>query len=589
METERAAAASGTTAGTPIEATAEAAGELPTGRRRAVEVIRDPVVLAIAFTTLLALGLRVYYLSRPGFLLGVTEYDDGPYFGSAVRLVAGAMPYRDFVLVQPPGITLLMLPSALLAKITGTAWGMATGRMLTALAGTVCVPVMGRLVRHRGVFATLVACGVVAVFPDGVAASHTVLVEPWLVLFCLVGAVLVVDRDGLAAGRWLVAGGVAFGFAGVIEAWAIVPVLVMLALCLAHPVPGRSRLSRGLPFAGGVAAGFGIPVLPFAVAAPRGFYQSLIVAQVGPRSGATRVPLVSRLIEMTGLSDIRTPVHADLIFARFSLSPGLVSWTMVVLLLALAVGVPTILNLATGEPPTTLEWFALLSTELVVAMLLWPVQFHYHFAAFLAPFLALAIALPVPRMLSLRGRGSGHDAEQQAAPGERATAAGRAAAGRRLARQATSLAAVVIVVFTFIQARTESKLTPVVGPSAIAQAKRIIPPGACVVSDSAALLLLADRFLSDVPGCGVIDDGLGTDLALSHGLTPATGAANVPAVARLWGEAFDHAEFVWFSDHSWRRVAWSPAVLAYFQRDFKPILTDSYGDTLYRRYRGQAA
>ena len=91
-----------------------------------------PVNLTIIIITLVALVLRVYYqYTRPGFLLGVTEYDDGPYFGSAVRLVHGSMPYRDFVLVQPPGITLLMSPVGLLTYWTGTAWGLAIGRILT--------------------------------------------------------------------------------------------------------------------------------------------------------------------------------------------------------------------------------------------------------------------------------------------------------------------------------------------------------------------------------------------------------------------------------------------------------------------------
>ena len=75
----------------------------------------------------LALALRLLLLSRPGYLLGVTEYDDGPYFGSAVMLVHGLLPYKTFILVQPPGITLLMVPSALLSKVTGTATAMASG------------------------------------------------------------------------------------------------------------------------------------------------------------------------------------------------------------------------------------------------------------------------------------------------------------------------------------------------------------------------------------------------------------------------------------------------------------------------------
>ena len=48
-------------------------------------VALTPVTAAIAAATLLALGLRFYQLSRPGYLLGVNEYDDGNYFGSAAN------------------------------------------------------------------------------------------------------------------------------------------------------------------------------------------------------------------------------------------------------------------------------------------------------------------------------------------------------------------------------------------------------------------------------------------------------------------------------------------------------------------------
>jgi hypothetical protein len=519
-----------------------------------------PVNLVIAVATVIAIGLRAYYLSRPGFLLGVTEYDDGPYFASAVHLTQGSMPYRDFVLVQPPGITLIMTPVALLAKATGTAWAMAAGRILTAVASVADVVLIGLLVRHRGVLATLVACGLLACFPDSVSAAHTILVEPWLVLFCLAGLLATFSGDRLVSGRRLAIGGVAFGLAGVVEAWAIVPVLVLLALCLADPLPGRNRLARAAPFAAGVAAGFCVPVLPFAVASPRGFYRSLVTAQIGPRTGSVRVPLPDRLTEMTGLSDFRFPMHLDLGFARLDVGLVALAWVVASLLVLVVVGVPIVVNLRTGDPPTALEWFALVTTELVVTMLLWPSQFHYHFTAFLAPFLGLAIALPVSR-LAARGR---------------------------LYLTALSVAAVLIAVFSVIQARTESRLTPVIGPSAIATTDRIIPPGSCVVSDNVSLLLLANRFNSDVPGCSVVDDGLGTDLALSNGLSPATGAAQVPAVAQVWWNAFDHARFAWFSDHSWRRIAWPPALLTYFQTDFKPILTDDYGDILYLRYRGKS-
>src|SRR5712691_5892043 len=83
-----------------------------TARTRLAAARRDPVILVIAAATAVGLALRLWQLSRPGYLLGLTEYDDGPYFGSAALLVHGVLPYRGFVLVQPPGITLLMAPAA---------------------------------------------------------------------------------------------------------------------------------------------------------------------------------------------------------------------------------------------------------------------------------------------------------------------------------------------------------------------------------------------------------------------------------------------------------------------------------------------
>ena len=66
----------------------------------------------------------------------MTWYDDGVLFGSSLRLVHGVLPYRDFIFAQPPGITLLLVPAALLAKVAGTAWGMAAARIPTLLAST---------------------------------------------------------------------------------------------------------------------------------------------------------------------------------------------------------------------------------------------------------------------------------------------------------------------------------------------------------------------------------------------------------------------------------------------------------------------
>ncbi len=517
--------------------------------------LTTPVNLIIMAATLLALGLRLYQLSRPGFLLSVNEYDDGPYFGSAVRLVNGALPYRDFLIVQPPGITLLMLPAALISKLTGTAWGMAIGRILTALISAASVALAGLLVRHRGILATVIVCGIMAVYPDSIQAVKTVLVEPWLVLFCLIGALAVFDGDRFTTSRRrLIWGGVAFGFGGAVEPWAVFPVIVIAALAL-----GRPR--RLLAYAGGVTAGFLIPVVPFAALAPGNFYDAIIVAQIGNRPDATRAALWVRLADMTGLADVSRPTH-------------LLELAVAVLIVAVVAGSAGLDFLLTWRPPPVLDLFVLATTGLVVAAFFWSDQFHYHFAAFLAPFLAMAIALPLSALVRdirlLYGGGGGAGAAEGTAP-------------PILLWGATALAGLAILVLAVIQFQWETNNTPHLPTSVVTQAQKLIPPGSCLLADEVSFAVMTNRLVSDVPGCSLLLDATGTNYAYSGGRDPETGAARYPRVDAVWTYAFDHAQYVWLSGLNNHRVAWTPQLRAYFQAHFTRILNAGNAGALYRR------
>jgi hypothetical protein len=338
--------------------------------------------------SLVGLGLRIYQSTRPGYLSGVTEYDDGTDFGSAVRLIHGAVPYRDFIMVQPPGITLLMVPIAVATKAAGTAVGMVVARIVTLVAGAGAVLLAGLLVRHRGLFAVIATCGTLAIYPDSLLAARTVLLEPWLVLFCLLGALAVFDGDQLAGRRRLFLGGLALGFAGAIKVWAILPVLVVLVqIARRRRRPGGGSRGRDtLSYVAGVVIGFGVPVLPFALSAPSIFYRSVIIAQL-VRSDVTRVAQGYRLQQMLGLT------HTNQLT-----TPTLVTIGVIVVVAIAAVSVLASRLAAAAPPP--LEVFALVTTVLVVVSFLWPADFYYHYAAFLTPFVALAIALPVSRLLA---------------------------------------------------------------------------------------------------------------------------------------------------------------------------------------------
>jgi len=494
-----------------------------------------PVGTVIALTTLLALAVRGYELARTGHLLGVGDYDDGADFGSALQLIHGVLPYRDFIIVQPPGITLLMAPAALLSHLTSTAGAIAAGRILTALAGAAATLLGGLLVRHRGVLATLLTCGIIAIYPGSVQAAHTVLLEPWLTAFCLAGAVAVFDGDRLtASGRRLVWGGVALGFAGAIKVWAIIPVAVVLVMCLPRP-------RRAARFLAGVAAGFLVPVLPFAALAPGRFYDSVIVAQLA-RTGA-RTPLNFRLQYLTGVT---------------AWQPG----TAVLLAVALAVvvfaaGMLIAATRVTGRRPPPLEWFGVATALLVVVAFLVPVDFYYHYPGFLAPFLAIALALPVARLIDarpLKGR------------------------MRRYLIPATGL---VILVLPAAAPWAEDSLTPTYS-SALPGIEQVIPPGACVLTDQVSLLISAGRYYSATPGCPVVVDGTGTSYALGQGRS-AQQAGSVPAVAALWRQAFRAARYVLLTPYNPYRIAWTPQLTAYFRDHFRPVSGNWAPLTLYAR------
>jgi hypothetical protein len=527
----------------------------------------------IVVLTVIGLALRLFYVSRPGYLAGVTEYDDGSYLGSAIRLVHGQLPYKDFVFVQPPGITLLMTPVALISELTGTGVGMVLGRLVTVLAGTAGIAMTGLLVRHRGVLAVLLASGIMAIHPESIAAAHTILVEPWLVLFCLAGALAFFRRDRVArSGGRIVVAGLAFGFAGVIEAWAIVPVLVLLAILAPQP-------RRALSFAVSVAAGFLIPTVPFAALAPSSFYKSIIVAQVGSRPSAERVFGLFRIRLMVGLSDIISPANALVIGTTLA---------VIVLILAGAV----VACRAERRLPAPLEWFAAATGLIMAVLFLWPPQFHYHFVGFLVPFMAISIALAASGLMGVLRERAGEARAAAAWRGSRERGSiARLQLGRLLGQRdpqevlrwgASVLVMIGIVIGSVIQVTYERHLTSSITSTEIANVQRVIPAGACVLADQVSYSVVANRFWSDRPGCPAIDDGTGVNYALSHGLNTATGAGQVPAVENLWKSALAHSQYVWLSFHQVKRIPWTPAITAYFHEHYVKIPHLGLDITVYR-------
>jgi hypothetical protein len=573
----------GLTRGAPR--TPRAANRVPWSRLR--EYWLAPPGLVMLGVTVLALAIRLFTLTRPGYLTGVTEFDDGVYLGGSIRLLQGALPYHDFAYVQPPGILVLMTPVALLTKAIATTHAMAVARLITACASAACVPLAGSLTRHRGTLVTLVTCGVLAVYPADITTAHTLILEPWMNLFLLIGACLAFRSGRLASPRRLLWAGLAIGFAGAVKYWAALPFLVLLVLCLAVR-PDRVRRTRS--YLTGVAIGFAVPVLPFALTAPVAFVRSTLLDQA-TRAGSY-VPVSMRLAHVTGLIDfLNSRGHLSLSAGIHSLfanggaaatsttSAGWPPFAVALVLIALVFAG----YLSQHRRLSSLEIFGLVTTAAAVGAVMLYSAFFYHYPDFVAPWLALS-AGGAAGALSRIGARAGAGATDPDAATAGISTAGTATAGTALLRKALfGFVGFILLVVAVFQVREVSGLrAPDIYPDQAA-----IPPGVCVVTDQISLTISADRFTAARPGCPDIMDSLAATLVLSNGVSVQGGAASLPKVVGGWQSILGKADYVWLSPNNSRRIPWTPGLSAWFNEHFTRLTAYRHGlGTVYKRVDG---
>jgi alpha-1,2-mannosyltransferase len=510
----------------------------------------SPAGLVILAATGLALGLRLFILSRPLFLTGVTEYDDGVYLGGAIRLISGAMPYHEYAFVQPPGILLLMSPVAVIAKLSTATHAMAAARLLTVLASAACVPLVGHLVRYRGVFVTLVSCGILAVYPDDITTAHTLMLEPWMNLLLLIGVCAAFRRGRLTSPQRLFWAGVAIGFAGAVKYWAVLPALALLAVCLVTPASaGPAGRRRTWTYGLGVLAGFAVPVLPFTAAGPGLYLRSTLLDQAS-RAGSA-VPASLRLAHITGLIDIlnangqinlHSGTHSLFASGGAAATPTTSAGWASFIVAGVAAAVLALGYLWRPRRPSPLEWFALASCLSAVVALLAYSAFFYHYADFVAPWLAISFGCAAGTLC-------------------------RAFADRPGARRSLIAVATALVLgLAVFQARELSGLHT----TSIYPDKAVIPAGACVVTDEVSLTLAANRF-STRAGCPDVLDSLAATLVEDNGISVQGGAKASARAVSAWTWIFGHAQYVWLSSDSSRRIPWTHGLQRWFASHFKRL------------------
>ncbi|GAA2104035.1 hypothetical protein GCM10009841_21620 [Microlunatus panaciterrae] len=258
------------------------------------------LALAIAAAAFLA---RLIPVLRSSGLYAVKQYDSAVYFGAAIGLVHGRMPYRDFLLLHPPGIVLALAPFAVLGYGVGDAQAMALARLGCMLLGSLNAVVIYRILRPATIFGAVFGGLFYAVFYPAVAVEQTTRLEP-VAGTCLVVALLLLCRERRRdVAGWVVLAGALLGYATVVKIWGVVPFLV-LAVWLLRAAGLRQLLWLTL---GAVGAGT-VVCLPFFLASPVQMWRYVIVNQVDRARSAT--PVTARLADMTGLGLLKQPLAA---------------------------------------------------------------------------------------------------------------------------------------------------------------------------------------------------------------------------------------------------------------------------------------
>ena len=493
----------------------------------------SPRVVAATLPALMALGIGIYQITLPGVLFGVhgyagIGYDDGVYTGAALHLVNGVLPYRDFVLLHPPGISLLLSPIAAVAHARGV---LAAARVLTLFVAAANAALAAVVLRYRSAGAMFVAGTALACFPLAVSADQTVLLEPYLMCFCLLGAVALFQGGRLAGGGRLFLGGLALGFAAAVKIWAVLPLLVVVVLCV--PL-WRKRVA---PLLAGAVVGFAAPCAPFFVLAPKSFLRDIVSSQLGrvvPGSSAT--PAAQRLLDITGLSGL-TVVHPS-------------AWVALGIGLAFVVLVAAVYVLFVVRPA---DWFVLGGAVLATTVLFFTNSYSDHYAYFSAPFLAMLAGICASHVVgALRGSRLG------------------------LLRRTAALGLPVVIaagaaVFLLPQQAgyARSYLSSATDPAPLLAG--LIPPHACVVADEVSYLVAADRFGSSTSHCPAVVDAYGVWFTSFPQHLPPYAGPYPAAFTAQWGKWFEAADYAVLTSPNTDIIPWSGALTSWFASDFHVV------------------
>lgn len=290
---------------------------------RAVASARWGVLAIGAFAVAFALRLG-FVLASQGGITGNFGYDPSVYYSAADALIHGRVPYRDFVLLHPPGLILVLSPFAFIGRLTTDETGFVAANTAVSLIGSANAALVVLVARRIGFrwLGALLGSAFYAVWYGTVTSELSARLEP-LGTFAFLCGLLVLLPPHTATRRRTVLAGVGFGAAMCVKIWWVVPALIVAGWLL------RTRDSRRpiSHFAGGVVVALVAVDGPFFVLAPRAMFRMVVADQLG-RNRANPSDPVHRLAAFSSLQSLvpQTLGALTALVGGFLLVAGLIAW-----------------------------------------------------------------------------------------------------------------------------------------------------------------------------------------------------------------------------------------------------------------------
>ena len=279
---------------------------------------------------LLALFARLAVVVVSGGFGGNYGYDAGVYFAASDALIHGRVPYRDFVLLHPPGLMLALTPFSLLGRLTSDHAGFLAASLAFTTLGAVNAVLVVRVARKLGLADRPAWYGgaFYALWYGAIRAEYLPRLEP-LGNFLLLCGLLALFAAANTPRSWqLVIGGFAFGAAAAVKIWWTVPLLLVLGWQLT----GNSRWRRLALTAAGAAAALLLINGPFLLLARSEMWQMVVSQQLG--RGRDQSSVSSRLAQLSGTNylsgQLPRPIQVALLalVAALALAGCVLAWRL---------------------------------------------------------------------------------------------------------------------------------------------------------------------------------------------------------------------------------------------------------------------